>query len=1306
MTWNAWGIRSCALAVVVISAVSCGGSDGTPSSGADSADAAVARGSDRLAVTFGLARSDRALSRFLDLSERGFEASGDTFTSHGWRGVGAGSARIAARVAARADGTYEIGLGPDPEHAIRLTREGASGAEAELDGGRLTYQEAYPATDLVAVATLERFEELLLLHTPSAPTRFSWRVRLPPSIPFANVQADGSLAFLDPSGQPAVHLAKPFALDARGRKRDASLRFVGDRIVIDLDPTGLEYPVLLDPAYDVGAWTQVGSTAPPAGRYLHAMTYHAASNVVLMFGGYDITSFTPTLSDAWTWNGSTWSSAASGPPARRTHAMAYDAARGETVMFGGYNGTPIGDTWVYTTAGGWVQKCTACTVSERPQARYGHAMAYDSVLKRVLLFGGNCGVAPGVNNEIWAWDGATGKWSQRCGAGCTPPTERQQHAMAYDALHARTVIYGGTYTGGINDVTVLYNSATDTFTTATTVATTPPALGTRVGPGMGYDSIRNKMLVYGGKLASTSQGDVWQWDGTTWGKLDSGTGPTARNATPFVFDTALKRFVMFSGDVDAAPEPPDTWTFYVKGDQCSTGTTCDTGYCVDGVCCSAASCGTCSRCDPGSSAGSGSGSCTPVLSADDPDTCTGTNTCDASGNCKKKLGQGCSAGSECVSGFCVDGTCCKTSSCATECRSCADSNGGCSALVTNQDDDNCNGTQTCSASALCKSKNGQSCTLATDCASNNCVDSTCCADACTTPCRSCGNSAGTCTTLVTNQEDGTACSGVNSCDATGACKKKNGQGCSAGTECVSGNCADSYCCNTACSGGCDVCAAGLGASQNGVCTVLSSGSAGQCGAYKCKGSATCPSSCSGDADCTGGNYCSGGSCVAKLANGQSCSAANVCSSGFCADGVCCNTACDQTCMACAASNKQSGTNSGTCDVAKQGTNPNNKCVVDSSNVCGDVAACKGSAAECAKAAFGTSCGPTTCNAGSVSGKVCDGTGTCVDQTNASCSPYVCASGACSSPCSGDTDCVTGYYCSSGTCVAKSDNGLGCGTANQCKSSFCVDGVCCDAPCTGQCEACDATGSVGQCKAVTGGPHGSRPACNGSGTCQGSCDGADPTKCAFPGSATSCATASCTGDVSQPAGSCDGTGSCTVPATKNCAPYACDSATGACKTTCAATADCSQGATCDSTTGQCTTASATCQDAYTVKLANGQTQSCSPYKCVGGACQQQCATSGDCAPGYECQGTACVPTSDAGTGGGSGTGGASSGGSSSGGSSSGGAAGSGGQKPSSNAGDDGGCGCRVAGERRSDGALLLLIALGATLGRRRRNGASL
>ena len=124
-----------------------------------------------------------------------------------------------------------------------------------------------------------------------------------------------------------------------------------------------------------------------------------------------------------------------------------------------------------------------------------------------------------------------------------------------------------------------------------------------------------------------------------------------------------------------------------------------------------------------------------------------------------------------------------------------------------------------------------------------------------------------------------------------------------------------------------------------------------------------PGSCPGQA-CD-----SSGSCKTK--NGTTCSSASACASGFCVDGVCCENACDGTCVSC----NQSG-RAGKCSAYAQGSDPENECTFGL-GACR--ATCNGAGA-CDYPRAGTPCG-TGCQS-------CDGNGMCVDAPDAS----SCASG--------------------------------------------------------------------------------------------------------------------------------------------------------------------------------------------------------------------------------------------------------------------------------------------------------------------------
>lgn len=191
------------------------------------------------------------------------------------------------------------------------------------------------------------------------------------------------------------------------------------------------------------------------------------------------------------------------------------------------------------------------------------------------------------------------------------------------------------------------------------------------------------------------------------------------------------------------------------GSSCSGGNQCSSGFCVDNFCCNVGSCPTCMDCGSG-------GSCSvTITNAVDPDSCSGTKICDASGACKLVNGQTCSAPSDCALGNCVNTVCCNSA---------------------------CNGgTPTCSgASRIPNSCSTGSCnTTPVPCNTGY----TCSAGVCATTC--------TCATFPCL--DATSCATGYYCATGGACTAPGGPGAACnpanmGFDCVSGTCLPSMKC--------------------------------------------------------------------------------------------------------------------------------------------------------------------------------------------------------------------------------------------------------------------------------------------------------------------------------------------------------------------------------------------------------------------------------------------------------------------------------------------------------------------------------
>lgn len=202
------------------------------------------------------------------------------------------------------------------------------------------------------------------------------------------------------------------------------------------------------------------------------------------------------------------------------------------------------------------------------------------------------------------------------------------------------------------------------------------------------------------------------------------------------------------------------------------------------------------------------------------------------------------------------------------------------------------------------------------------------------------------------------------------------------------------------------------------------------------------------------------------------------------------------------------------------------------------------------------------------------------------------------------------------------DGVACVANVECHSNACVDGVCCNASCDGQCEACNVPGQLGICSPITGAPRGTRKACTGSGTCAGVCNGKDADGCIYP--AAACGSTCNAGQETDSV--CDGAGACAPHAPISCNNLICANDTK-CKSSCASNADCLEGFTCDPK-GACVSGGV-CTDDHSSKGAGGTTSDCSPYKCGSdGLCITKCKTVDDCIGSNVCstEGT-CVPVSN-------------------------------------------------------------------------------
>jgi len=609
-----------------------------------------------LAEASALARADVSIASRLEAvgESRGWVRDGSSFTSPGWRAaVGNRWELLGARVSARADEGYEVGVNRLLPSWIKLVPIGVQPSEGRLDGGRLVYAGYARDVDRIVTSTRSEIEELFLLRSAAATSTFSWRVELPSGV-VAAPRSDGSLSFEGARGEGVIQIARPYAVDARGTRRDARLSWDAPnrRLALELDTRELAFPVLLDPVLAVAAWQRTTGAAPTK-RARHAMAYDEAHGKLVLFGGYDGTAY---LADTWTYDGVNWTdvSPATSPSARAVAAMTYDGVHGEIVLFGGNGGSAgdFGDTWTWDGAT-WTEKRPAVAPSPRSYL----SMAYDAARSSVVLFGGMLrpgGPATTIHGDTWLWDGAA--WTQLTPAAS--PTPRSAYAMAYDAERARVILFGGSDFVSDKNQTYAWDGATWTLLTPI------QAPSARSYASMAYDSFRKEIILFGGGQG-TPFDETWSWNGANWTLLTAPTKPDKRRLHASAYDAGRNRVVVTGGMPSTTTYLADSWDYHSNGGACATGTDCATGFCVDGVCCESANCGACRACNLAGS----TGFCAAVTNAPDPDSCAGAQSCDATGVCTAIPAATCTSDAQCATGHCADGVCCSTA-CAGQCEAC------------------------------------------------------------------------------------------------------------------------------------------------------------------------------------------------------------------------------------------------------------------------------------------------------------------------------------------------------------------------------------------------------------------------------------------------------------------------------------------------------------------------------------------------------------------------------------------------------------------------------------------------------------
>ena len=325
------------------------------------------------------------------------------------------------------------------------------------------------------------------------------------------------------------------------------------------------------------SWTQVfPSGGPPENRAGHAAIYDPVRQRMVIHAGHSFTHF----KDVWARSldaTPTWTVVHSGvsppspPPAtpaspdgvapgRTSFGMVLDTSRDRVLVFGGDPG-PTNDVYALPLAPGseWSYRTST---TPAPWQRYGPGALHDPVGDRLIIFGGYN--LSNQLNDTWALSLAGSEsWSEIVAAN--PPSPRQDAATIYDPVGQRVVIFGGynSSEGFLNEVWTLTLTGTPTWTQVTPSGTPPSGRNTMM---YGYDSARNRLVLFGGYNGSIYESDTWALDlagSMSWTQITTATSPPARRQGLAAYD-ALRDKLMFFGGFNGVLLA-DTWELSLSG---------------------------------------------------------------------------------------------------------------------------------------------------------------------------------------------------------------------------------------------------------------------------------------------------------------------------------------------------------------------------------------------------------------------------------------------------------------------------------------------------------------------------------------------------------------------------------------------------------------------------------------------------------------------------------------------------------------------------------------------------------------------
>ncbi len=306
--------------------------------------------------------------------------------------------------------------------------------------------------------------------------------------------------------------------------------------------------------FDGVQWHEMNPPHKPSGRSGFAATWDAGSRQLMLFGG----SHTPELfGDTWFYDGVDWTYVTPDPyypPDLGGHNMEYDPSSQTTVLYGGVESSCMStDTYL------WDGQTWSCyNLSPNPGQVSRHCMAYFADHDGIVLYGGRKWDGPAYfNDKMWVFRDQT--WNE-----LTPPVvpgPRSSATMVYDSIRGRLMLFGGVSADYNDPPYQEWEDETWEYDGSTWYQVFPdhhpPGLW---GFGMAFDSCRGVAVLFGGCAENGYYDKTWEYDGVDWTRIEPATtNPARRKELRLTFDQRRCRVVMHGGVQNLEPGFDETW---------------------------------------------------------------------------------------------------------------------------------------------------------------------------------------------------------------------------------------------------------------------------------------------------------------------------------------------------------------------------------------------------------------------------------------------------------------------------------------------------------------------------------------------------------------------------------------------------------------------------------------------------------------------------------------------------------------------------------------------------------------------------